>query len=162
VAQGSDSTISPLEITICPIQGSKKVKFQFETPKNPCTIKFKVYALSDTYLGADWEGEAVMEVRRKKPRPKGLQKMAWDDNEDCFGCSWELIMDILQCQSGKAVTQAGLERLIIQFLKQKAKKERLRCEAAKITKGREKNSANAKDHEAEDSLVRLATMKKEC
>lgn len=137
--QGSQAAISPVRIPDFHMPDRKgipqKVKFRFQTPKSAMNVQLKVYAMNDSYIGLDWEGEAVMQVMRKRPSAKPKGRESWDDNGDgdFFGCSTDIVMDILGCQGGKTPTPAELEKLIRQFMKRKGKKQPLQGTAAEGT-----------------------------
>ena len=82
-----------------------------------------------------------MQVGRRKLRPRPKRRVCWDEeDEDCFGCSSDVIMESMQRPGIKTITQGGLEGLILKFLKQKTMKERLRDEVAEIAGEIEKES----------------------
>jgi hypothetical protein len=119
--EDSDSTISPVKIEV---KGTKKISFKFPSPQLPCTISLKLHAISDTCVGLDWVSNHVLEVKRM-PSPSSTKRrpMCHGDEEDeyLFGCSRnELVGFIRSLAMGKTIRPAGLEKIILAFLRQKA------------------------------------------
>ena len=133
----NEGITSPLSITDIPYSDSglqpRRIKFNFLAPNTPGILKIKLYVMSDTYIGTDWETEMVLNIVARKGW-RAFPDFTEDDSMSGTGRINKLLMEkvLQQLPAGASEDEmeSKLEAFITQFLREKEKKELARRKKA--------------------------------